>query len=205
MNKQVSASLFSTSVLAAALGVLWLGYFLSGDTAPKLEMRKVDVVMPPPPPPPPPQAQQQVVETQVSMQIEGKGPSLQMAELKTDINIEKPTVPDVAVTPTRWPKFEVEWQGYKLSELDGLPTLLTPVRVKFPKSLKRQGITKAILKLDVMIDEQGNVRLIDIVENPYQELEGEIRRMVKFSKFTAPQKDQQTVKARFIWPLEIEA
>ncbi len=83
--------------------------------------------------------------------------------------------------------------------------MLTPVKIRFPKRLKKQGIKRVIVKLDVIIDEHGNVKLMDIVENPHHELNKEIMRFVKASKFTSPYKEDEAVKARFIWPVVIEA
>ncbi|QJR80787.1 hypothetical protein CA267_008350 [Alteromonas pelagimontana] len=207
MRKQFSASLLSAAVLSASLGVLWLGHYLSSGNSQTLVVRKLDAAMTPPPPPPPPQSQQVTQQADVNMQVEGSGVQVQMANLEIDPNIEiaKPDMPDVQVQQTQWEVPEVDWDAYGLGDLDGKPSLLTPVKIHFPKKLRHRGVTKVIVKLDVMIDEQGDVTLIDIVENPYHELNREIQRFVKGSKFTAPHKASKAVRARFIWPVEIEA
>jgi len=56
-----------------------------------------------------------------------------------------------------------------------------------------------------MIDEQGHLTLIDIVENPYSELREVIQRLIRNTRFSAPTKDNLPVRARFIWPVEITA
>ncbi|MCU4676532.1 hypothetical protein N7931_12920 [Catenovulum sp. 2E275] len=206
MVKKINASLISTGILGSALAILWIGYALTGDKSPELEVRQLDISVTPPPPPPP-QSQQVIEQTELTMQVEGDGAAIEMADLKVDpdIEIEKPDMPQVKMTQTKWDMPEIDWDAYKLSDLDSKPSLLTPVKIRFPKRLERQGITKVVVKLDVMIDEKGDVTLIDIVENPYHELNREIHRFVAGSKFTSPYKGSQAVRARFIWPVVIEA
>ena len=86
-----------------------------------------------------------------------------------------------------------------------LEAIFRVLRLKFPKSLSRKGEKHELQKLDVIIDEQGKVPLVSIVDNSYPELTREIQALVRNSRFTAPQKDKQPVRARFIWPLEIES
>ena len=114
-------------------------------------------------------------------------------------------MPTLSVTNQQWDIPDIELDAFGLTELDSTPTLLTPVKVRFPKRLKKQGITRVVVKLDVMINETGDVELLDIVENPHHELNKEIRRLVHASKFTSPHREDEVVKARFIWPVVIEA
>ena len=206
MIKQISSSLISAFVLTLSLTVLWLGHYFSNVNGEQLSVRKLDVAVIPPPPPPP-QNQQVTEETEVTMQVEGAGAQLTMAKLTVDpdIQVVKPNMPQVTMQQTEWEMPEVDWNAYGLSELDGKPTLITPVKIRFPKRLRRKGIERVVVKLDVMIDERGNVNLIEIIENPYHELNREIMRFVKGSKFTAPYKANEAVRARFIWPVVIEA
>ena len=207
MKNQLSAFLLSGGVMAVSLGVLTLGYYLNDDSGPELEIRKMDIAIAQPPPPPPPQSQQVTEQADVNMQVEGAGAPVSMADIKVDpeIEIDKPERPDVAMAQPDWSAPEVDWDAYGLSELDGRPTLLTPVKIRFPKQLKRRGVERVVVKLGGMIDEKGDVTLISIVDNPHHELNREIQRFVKGSKFTAPHKADEAVRARFIWPVEIEA
>lgn len=203
---QKRATIYSGLVLASALGVLWLGHFFSQLQGQEVMLRNIDIAVMPPPPPPPP-SQNVVEETELTMQVKGSGAQVTMANLEVTPNIEviKPDMPQVQVQQSQWQMPEVEWSAFKLSELDSKPTLLTPVKIRFPKQLKRRGIERVVVKLDVVIDEQGNVNLVDIIDNPYNELNQEIMRFVKGSKFTSPFKADEAVKARFIWPVVIEA
>lgn len=61
-----------------------------------------------------------------------------------------------------------------------------------------------IVKFDVIIDEYGNVKLMDIVENLYYEFNKEIMCFVKVSKFILFYKEDEVVKVCFIWFVVIE-
>ncbi|MDO6567711.1 energy transducer TonB [Alteromonas sp. 1_MG-2023] len=201
---QAMASVASIIILSLALLTLWVGHGLS-ETPEKTVMVRELTVATPPPPPPPPVVQQQAEQAPVTVQVEGAGASVQMVKVTQEIVIDKPDMPNFKPQETQWQSLEVDWDALELSDLDGLPSLLTILRVKWPKSLSRKGIKKALVKLDVIIDEHGQVSLVDIVSNPYPQLESEIKSLVRRTKFTAPQKDGQPARARFIWPVEISS
>lgn len=206
MLRKFSASLLSTAVLAGAIGFLWMGHLTSVQETPELTIRKIDIATTPPPPPPPKNSQQ-VEQTELTMKVSGEGAAMDISELSVEpeLDIIKPDTIEISQNQTQWEMPEIDWDAYNLNDLDGKPALLTPIKVHFPKRLKRKGVTKVVVKLDVMIDEQGKVTLIDIVENPHHELDREIKRFVSASKFTAPFKENEPVRARFIWPVVIEA
>lgn len=203
---QTAPMLLSLAVMVFALAVLWLGHWV-GVTAPeKVTIREIAVMQPPPPPPPPPAVQEPRVESSIALQTEGNGPALKIVQPdRQPIKIAKPDTPAIKTAQPRWQSLEVNWDAFGLNELDKLPTLLTPLRIAFPKSLSRRGIDSALIKLDILIDEHGQVSLIDVVENPYPELKPEIDNMVRNSRFTTPEKGGEKVRARFIWPVEIKS
>ncbi len=203
-RQQLNASLLSLSILMLALFTLWLGHWLPAKVPEKIELREVAMVLPPPPPPPPPPEQHQVVETPVSVQIQGAGPAIPLIEVEQKIDLVKPEIPVIDTHNTQWQSLDIDWNAFDLNQLDGFPNLLTPLRIRFPKSLRRRGITRVLVKLDIVINEQGQVTLVDIVENSHPELMTEIQRLVRDSRFSAPKKDGQAVRARFIWPVAIE-
>lgn len=202
---QLQASLLSLGILSAALFLLWLGQWLQFTVEDKIEIREIAIATPPPPPPPPPTMEQPVVETPITLQVEGTGPSLETIKLEPTFTLKKPDTPIINTQQTQWQSLEIDWDALSLNDLDGLPSLLTQLRVTFPKSLSRKGVNKVLVKLDVVIDEQGKLTLVNIVENPHPELVSEIQRLVRSTRFTPPQKDNQPARARFIWPVEIEA
>ncbi|WP_394222965.1 energy transducer TonB [Alteromonas gracilis] len=206
MRYNLQSFLLSGAVLVSAVGVMWLGHAMFSLQPDIMVVRKIDIAVTPPPPPPP-KTHAAVQETELVMQVEGSGAAMTMADLSVepDIHVPKPDMPNVQAAQTQWDMPDIELNAFGLSELDSKPTLLTPVKIRFPKRLKKQGIKQVMVKLDVVIDEGGNVELMDIVENPHHELNKEIVRFVKASKFTSPFKEDEAVKARFIWPVFIEA
>lgn len=204
LQRNLLASIASIVILSSALLLFWLGHNIKQQPPEKIIIREVALVTPPPPPPPPP-AQQAMVETPITIQIQGSGASMQILTVEQNITITKPDIPPMVVSQTKWQPLEIDWDAFALDQLDDLPTLLTPLKINFPKSLSRQGVKRVLVKLEVMIDEQGQLTLINIVSNPYQELQGEIQRIIRSSRFSAPKKDNQPVRARFVWPIEIKS
>lgn len=198
--------LLSLAVLAFALGLLWLGHWVGVAMPGKITIREIAVLQPPPPPPPPPAVEAPRAESPIALQAEGGGPVLRLLQPdRQSIEIAKPDTPAIRTVQPRWQSLEVNWDAFSINELDKLPTLLTPLHVVFPKSLSRRGIDSVLIKLDVMIDEHGQVSLIEVAENPYPELKPEIDNLVRNSRFSSPEKGGEPVRARFIWPVEIKS
>lgn len=205
--RRVSSMLLSVVVLAIALSVLWIGHNLKASMPDTVTVREIAIFMPPPPPPPPPSTtQQSMIDVPITVQVQGKGSALKMVNIKKQqIDIAKPDVLTIDIASTQWQSLEVNWDAFDLNDLDSFPTLLSSLRVVFPRSLTRKGINYALVKLDVLIDEEGSVSLISVVKNPYPELNPEIHKLVRNSRFTSPTKDNLNVRARFIWPIEIKS
>ncbi|GAA61233.1 hypothetical protein P20652_3110 [Pseudoalteromonas sp. BSi20652] len=195
----------SLIVLTGALLLLWIGQLAEHVVQDKVIVREVAMVTLPPPPPPSIQ-QQQANEPIQSLTVQGAGASIQAVEVKinSNLNIVKPDTPNIKVSTPQLQSISVNWDAFSLNQLDGLPTLLTPVEAVLPKSLTRQGIDVFTVKLDVFIDENGKVSLIEVVQNPYPELKPAIDKIIKQSRFSAPKKEGETVRARFIWPIEFK-
>ncbi|WP_340679091.1 hypothetical protein [Paraglaciecola sp.] len=207
LKKRWLSLLLSSSMLLLALAILGLSHWLKTQSSPTLLVREVSTMsLPPPPPPPVPRQQQMTDNAAVSLQVEGQGAVIQKMEIDLPpLDLFKPQEMQIDPMNTQWQSLEVNWDAFELDALDSLPTLLTPLRVTLPKSLSRQGIDKALIKLDVMIDEGGQVTLIEIASNPYPELVTEIQKLVRNSRFSPPQKDHEPARARFIWPIEIKS
>ncbi|MCP8900894.1 energy transducer TonB [Gilvimarinus xylanilyticus] len=203
-KKHLSASALSAGLLALAVGFLWLSQALNRESAEPPEMLEVQVIQPEPPPPTP-KTQQVVEKTDFRIQVEGDGPAVVMNDMEVDVEVDDPDMPEVQIQATQWTDYKIDLDAYNLADLDSQPSLLTPINIRFPPELKSRGIEKVMLKLEVMIDENGNVTLLDIIDNPYHSLVGEIKRFVDRSQFSPPQKDGKKVRARFIWPLEINS
>ncbi|GAB2676816.1 energy transducer TonB [Aliiglaciecola aliphaticivorans] len=197
--------LISIAMLSMALFIMWMSDWLKTQTDETLVVRTVSTVnLPPPPPPPPPQQTHEVSQTDVQLNVQGEGATLPVIEFDVQsIDLLKPQEINIDPLNTQWQSLEVDWDAVGIESLDAVPTLLTPLVVDFPKSLQRRGVTKTLVKLDVMIDEEGKVTLINVASNSYPELNQEIRKLVRKSRFSPPQKDNEPARARFIWPIEI--
>lgn len=198
------ALLASVLLLAGLVLLLTALQWAADGQQPKLMVREVSTVAVLPPPPPPPPVSNSAPPPMMAMAVPGAG-----AVLPVEFALSAPTLPALLPPPTmamsepQWQDVTVDWQAVSLDALDALPSLLTPVRIAFPNNLRRQGINHVLVKLDVVIDEQGMVHLQQVVSNPYPELKPEIDKMVKQSRFTAPKQGEQAVRARFIWPVEL--
>ncbi|MEM6708466.1 MAG: hypothetical protein AAF648_06745 [Pseudomonadota bacterium] len=196
---------------AALLCVLVFALLYSPTLKPKapLTIREVAVGMPPPPPPPPPSQrleQQSSVPLKVSVSQRGTVPRLQGETLV--LNVALPAVDAPAVeTDDLLPEFQLDvaWDGFSLNELDQVPRLLSKPNLKFPRSLTRRGVRRVEVELLVTIDESGRVFLREIRRSTESEIDGLLPDVVGAARFTAPKKDGQPVRARFLWPLVFRA
>lgn len=199
--------LLSLLMVSLMLMFLLLSQWLGQSVSPTLSVRKIDTLALPPPPPPPSPAQQSASSRDtLSVQVEGQGAQLQKMEFELPpLTMQPPSELVISAEQSQWQSLDVNWNAFDLDALDSLPTLLTPLRINLPKSLSRKGIEQVLIKLDVMIDEQGAITLIDIASNPYPELENEIQKLIRQSRFSPPQKNNEPARARFIWPIEIKS
>lgn len=173
----------------------------------KVMIRQVALATPPPPPPPPPLSQSQTQDNSASidLSVDGVGPALafEKVELQQTPELEQIQPPvDSAFTSDLLQQLNVDWSAFGLSELDERPKLLTSLKVNFPKTLARKGITQVEVELDVLIDENGAVILRRIIHNQHPEMTSVIEQLVQKARFTAPKKDGMAVRASFTWPLE---
>ena len=199
------ASALSILVLASVLVLLWVGQLAERVIDDKIVVREIALVALPPPPPPS-VTQAESAEPMQSLVVQGAGAAIQAIKIKVEskLTMVKPTTPIIKANAPKWQPMTINWDAFSLNQLDDLPRLLTPVKARLPKSLTRQGVSQFIVKLDVFIDENGKVSLIDVIENPYNELKPEIDKIVKQSRFSSPKKDGEPVRARFIWPIEFK-
>ncbi|MBN7797203.1 energy transducer TonB [Parahaliea mediterranea] len=196
----------SLLLLAALASVM---YYTGEVTAekPELLVRGTALALPPPPPPP----------TPVSMQHADRIPTLDLAVASeaspvaiapvdpsavldhVAVRDPAPPQPDMA-----WERdLSVDWQALSVDALDAPPRVVALYRAPWPSDLARRNIARAVVKLDVFIDEQGVPSLVEIVDNPYPVLDAAIRDIVRGSRFSPPTSKGEAARARFIWPLEI--
>lgn len=158
------------------------------------------------PPPPPKTMTQSAQASDIQLNVQGTGANVKPALLQSMpiVSFDMPDAPILRSPEMTINVPEINWLGYGLNQLDQVPRLLSDATINIPPALKRQNVGPVNIKLEVSIDTSGSVSLIRIVFNPYPELRFEIEQMVKRARFTAPQKGGENVKARFIWPLEVQ-
>lgn len=197
--------LLSALLLSLAIALLFINEWFGDIVEPKLIVRKIETIALKPPPPPPPNQVTKPIEPVLQMDVSGSGPSLEVNLVKPEIDvltIESPQVNNFQTV--KWEEqLSVDWNALGLDELDNEPQLLTNLKAPFPNSLKRKGVTSIDVLLDVIIDEEGRVTLVSILENPYVVFESTLYKLIKQARFTAPKKDGQPARVRFHWPLGI--
>ncbi len=171
----------------------------------KIMVRQISMIAPPPPPPPPVQQAQSDFTPRINLTVSSSGVVMQFAKVKlaNQVNFKDIPPPEISnMTSHLLDNLTVDWQAFGLDELDDMPRLLTNLKIKYPKSLVRKGVSSIAIELNVLIDESGKVMLRNIVQNPYPEFEPIIHKLMKKARFTAPKKNGVSVRAAFNWPLE---
>lgn len=205
--RRITSIVLAAACLTVLLTVIQLSKSTHLQTKEDFVVRQVNVALPPPPPPPA-QEQQQVNNSGVDIDFSfnAQGLALKMAEQNVkvrEIKVEKPPIDSLTQVNLNI-DWTPDWQAFGLDQLDQRPQLLTPIRVSFPHRLYQRGVNKALVKLLVMIDEQGQVHLQQITQLKYPELKPSLQQAISQARFTPPKMDGKLVKAEFIWPLELE-
>ena len=204
-RKQSIASAAAAGVLVLTLAILLVGQRLPEMAEPVLEVRTISVALPPPPPPPPQPVTQPQVDVPIDVSAPGQGAIVPEIDVPKEIVLNQPEAPKITTIQPVFDNLAPDLDVFNLDQLDGLPKLLTQASITMPNSLLRRGIKEVSLRLEVTIDETGRLTLNRIIENPYPELNKEIHRLIKLSRFTPPEKEGRPVRAQFIWPIEIKS
>jgi hypothetical protein len=200
--------LFSVLVVSGLMTVL-IANNRSPLSAPEQFMvRPLEVVATLPPPKPPASVSQAMAKPalQLDLSLQGEGPSLTLSPIK--LAMQKPVLNAPNIEP-KVPDFDtgnlaIALKGFAISELDGQPRLLTPLRIEFTPEMKRDKVKKILVKLHVVIDEAGKVHLKAIKDNPYPKLSSALKQLISKVRFSPPQRHGKPVQAEFIWPLMLK-
>ncbi|MEM7217290.1 MAG: hypothetical protein AAF515_02925 [Pseudomonadota bacterium] len=196
--------------LAGLVGLLALYFYTPPFVAKeRVVVRQVESALAPPPPPPPavrepPTNADMALDLLTSSDARLALPvsRVQAPELKLEA-LEPPAQP--RETPLFDDLLAVNFDGFGLAELDGVPQLLTDLSIQFTARMLRAGIDRFKVELAVLIDESGRVRLRSIRSNEYPEMEDRIRSLIARARFSPPEKDGERVRARFVWPIEFRS
>ena len=89
---------------------------------------------------------------------------------------------------------------FALHDLDGTPNVIKRGKLTYPPKLMRRGLEGEV-KLLVLIDEKGKVRVIEVVSSTHPEFVEPSRRAAEDSIYEPPKRNGETVKVQFYLPI----
>ncbi len=90
--------------------------------------------------------------------------------------------------------------GFALHELDRTPNIVKRGALAYPLKLKRKGLEGEV-KLLVLIDEKGKVRVLDVVSSTHPDFVEPSRKAAENSIYEPPKRNGETVKVQFYLPI----
>ncbi|WP_116367811.1 energy transducer TonB [Parahaliea mediterranea] len=205
-SRDLTALVLSGLLLATLGSLLYQGLAMPTAQRPELTLRQVALAAPPPPPPAPPKQHRSDVQPALTIEAAANPAAVAIARAPQATLTDALPLPnpDFTPAPINWEQdLAVNWDAFAPEALDAPPQVLTLQRTAWPSDLSRRNIDRAVVRLDVMIDERGTPMLISILENPHPALSSAIGQIVRGSRFTPPTRNGQAVRARFVWPLEL--
>lgn len=91
-----------------------------------------------------------------------------------------------------------------LSELDEQPTVVSAPVFVYPEEAVERGIGAFDLYFHILIDEEGRVYPIAVVENPFPSLTVEFLSYASNVRFSPPTRLGIPVRTEYLWPLRIK-
>ncbi|KXI27298.1 hypothetical protein [Paraglaciecola hydrolytica] len=209
----ISAVSWSLAVVLALMFIALLLLLQQQVFEPESELlvRKVELALPPPPTPPPPiKMQQQEISPQtpsINVTGLGGGPTMNFASVPSLglNNLEKVEQPkfDINTLSVRQ-SMSVDFPIIEMKNLDKRPRLVSSQYVQFPPSLIRKGVKNVHTKVQIIIDDKGNVYIKKITDPVYADMVDVIRMWVKNARFTVPTKNGLPVQAVYDYNLIFE-
>ncbi len=89
---------------------------------------------------------------------------------------------------------------FSLHELDRNPNILKRGSIRYPAHLKRRGLEGEV-KLLVQIDEQGAVKVLEVVSHTHPDFIEPSLKAAESSTYEAPQRNGEAVKVQFYLPV----
>jgi protein TonB len=177
---------------------------LSGDGKEVIEYREFDISPPPPPSPPdmeePPEPEEQ---EEPPPELQEPPPPLDLAQLEMAMN---PGIGDAQAAGLGFGSLEAQPNAladlelFDVKDLDERPNPIKRVNMIPPIQFKKER-RSGIVRLEVMIDEKGSTTVLEIVESSDPALEGPAIEAAEQWIWTAPKKNGDPVKARYIFPI----
>jgi protein TonB len=196
-------------ILGAALsfGIFILVPFtqmLSGLKPQDKTVRSFDVVQPPPPPPPeleePPE---EPPPEEPPPEMTPPPPPMSLTQLELALN---PGIGDALAGVGGFEAFALspdaalEAQLFDVQDLDELPRPIRQVRMEPPTRFRQERIS-GLVRVEIMIDEEGRTTVRRIIESSHSDLVDPAREALRQWVWSPPKKNGDPVKARYILPI----
>jgi Gram-negative bacterial TonB protein C-terminal len=201
--RQLAAGVLGTALLLLLLLLAALDAAFAPQPPELIPLTEVQMFTPPPPPPPPPVSQ--------SQNSSSANPSLVLQSLQPQITLQIMEL-DVQLQPGEFggsgrgvggfgEGTGVDWGTVNLSELDGMPSVVSAPLLAYPEALSNRGIDEYTVRFHILIDEEGRTHPVRIVENPYPEMARELEAFAANVRFTPPTRLGVPVRVEYLWPV----
>jgi periplasmic protein TonB len=196
--------LLSLIIVFLLLAILPITQWLSADRGNRI-IRSIDTVnlTPPEPPPPEPPPPEEPPDEQEEPELEDTPPPMNISQLEAALN---PGIGDAVGRMADiggWgvlPDAVAELDIFSIADLDSRPARIRTVMPEYPPELRADGV-EGVVRLEVLIDERGNVTVERVVSGPHPILIQNARIAVSRWQFEPPMKDGRPVRARYTQPI----
>ncbi|NBB78543.1 MAG: TonB family protein [Verrucomicrobia bacterium] len=172
--------------------------FTSYEKSPE-EIEALEVAPPPPPPPPedpppPPEPEQE----EPPPELDTPPPPISLDQLDMALN---PGTGGSMAGDFALPSFDVQstdlggLEIFELGDVDSPPQPRTKIEFSYPSKAKRRGIT-GVVKVEYVVDENGRVEQINIVDSPDRSLSNATIEVLERARFQPAEKSGRPVKVR---------
>ena len=169
------------------------------------EILSIDVALPPPPPPPPDiDPPEPPPEEPPPPEMQPPPQQLSLSEMDVALNLG---VGDAMAGAFSFEGFGVsaedtadDLQIFDIQDLDSAPRMVRQGQFVYPADMRRARV-QGVVRLMVIIDERGNVRVEDVVDARVREFIDAAIRFAETSAFEPPMVDGKAVRARYTFPV----
>jgi len=169
-------------------------------------VREVEAFSFTPPPPPKTEMEKQVEKEALTEPVQ---PKLSKTTLDLDVNLMSASLevgPGDFKTAFSLANYDPAPDGFgnqlvfSLHELDRTPGIIKRGALSYPPKLKRKGLEGEV-KLLVMIDEKGRVKVIEVVSSTHPDFVEPSRKAAENSVYQPPTRNGEKVKVQFYLPI----
>lgn len=197
------AALLAMSLLALLLVLVSLDSMFTPQPPERVELRDVALYTPPPPPPPPPATAQDASRM--------AGPPLALSNQETALDLQLMEL-DVNLPAGQFGSnggglggvaggMGLDWGTVNLSELDGLPNVVSAPVLTWPRDLLDSDVKQISVVFHIVIDETGRVYPVSVLENSYPVMNEQLMEYAARVRFSPPKRMGVPVRTQYRWPV----